>query len=240
MSFVFVSQSAASDLVGPDKHVNIVPVERLNTKLGKAATAFHAKVEKADKVALAALTKAGAKTAKQIERALSPIGYFYISTTAKPVPYSAAKEKANNTAYLRARAITVIVRKRPSTNPKHKLVCSIYNKFVVGAELYAEQMAFNKAVTAHKSQKEKTTNTIRKVNADKLVVIKQQFAGAKTKLMEALGGKIKENQIFEFDSPTGQPAIYLKFGTQVLVVRPSSVQQINKAKATAEKMGTKE
>jgi hypothetical protein len=235
MKFTFVSNSAASEIVGPDKHVNIGQVVKLNARLEKAAKAFQAKVTKQDAATLAILTKAGAKTEKQIAKALAPVGYFYIQGNAKPVAYSAARDKAKNTAYLRARSLPVYQRVRPTANPKHKLICAIYNKFVVGAELFKEQQALLSAVTKHKAQKEKTTTVIKQVNADNRAAATASFNEAATKLKAALSlGKVKDAQITEIQSVTGLPSIYLKFGAQVLVVRPATVAQLNKAKKTAE------
>ena len=241
MKIVFVSQSAAADLVGPDKHINIKALEALQTKLDKAASAFQAKVEKQDKASLAALTKAGAKTPKQIEKALSPVGYFYINAKAKPVPYSAAKAKAKDTTYLRQRAIRVMSRVRPSANQLHKLVLSVYSKMVVGAELYRQQQLVQKAITAHTTQSPKTTNVIKDVRATNLAAIKASFATAQGKLVASLApNKIKESQMFVADSAMGQPAMYLTFGKDVLVVRPSSPAMLRKAKAAAEKANQSE
>lgn len=241
MKFTFVSVSAASEIVGPDKHLNISAVTKLNAKLEKAAKVFASKFEKQDKATVAAVTKAGAKTPKQIEKALAPVGYIYIQANAKPVPYSASKEKANNTAYLRARSLPVYQRTRPTANPKHKLLCAVYNKFVVGAELYKEQQALLSAVTKHKTQKEKTGNVIKKVNADNRAATAASFTEAAGKLKEALAlGKVKDTQITEITSMTGLPSIYLKFGTQVLVVRPATIAQLNKAKKAATPATTEE
>lgn len=239
MKVTFVSLSAASEIVGPDKHLNIAQVTKLDAKLQKAAKAFAAKFAKQDKAAVDAVTKSGAKTPKQIEKALAPIGYFYVQANAKPVPYSASKDKAKNTAYLRARSLAVYQRIRPTTNVKHKLICSIYNKFVIGAELFKEQQALLSAVTKHKTQKEKTGTVIKQVNADNRAAATASFNEAAGKLKEALSlGKVKDTQITEIQSVTGLPSMYLKFGSQVLVVRPATVAQLNKAKKAAEAAAT--
>jgi len=236
MKIVFVSQSAAADLVGPDKHVNIKSIEALSAKIEKAAAAFRLKVEKQDKATMAALLKAGAKTPKQIEKALSPVGYFYINAKAKPVPYSAAKAKAKDTTYLRQRAIRVMSRVRPSANALHKLVLAVYSKAVVGAELYKQQQTVQKAITAHTAQSPKTSNVIKDVRATNLAAIKASFTAAQEKLVASFApNKIKESQMFVADSAMGQPAMYLTFGKDVLVVRPSSPAMLRKAKAAAEK-----
>lgn len=241
MKFTFVSVSAASEIVGPDKHLNISAVAKLDAKLARAAKAFQAKTAKGSAEHLALLTKAGAKTEKQIEKALAPIGYIYIQANAKPVPYSASREKANNTAYLRARSLPVYQRTRPTTNPKHKLICAIYNKYVVGPELFREQQQLLNAVTKHKTQKEKTGNVIKKVNADKRAATATSFNEAAGKLKEALSlGKVKDTQITEITSMTGLPSMYLKFGNQVLVVRPATIAQLNKAKQAATPATTEE
>ena len=231
------TSASASDLVGPDKHVNIKAIETLSAKIEKAAAAFRLKVEKQDKATMAALLKAGAKTPKQIEKALSPVGYFYINAKAKPVPYSAAKAKAKDTTYLRQRAIRVMSRVRPSANALHKLVLAVYSKAVVGAELYKQQQTVQKAITAHTAQSPKTSNVIKDVRATNLAAIKASFGAAQEKLVASFApNKIKESQMFVADSAMGQPAMYLTFGKDVLVVRPSSPAMLRKAKAAAQKM----
>lgn len=244
MEFVFVSKSAAagaaSAILSPDRHINVKAVSSLNTRLAKAAAAFAAKVSKQSPEAIKALTAAGFKTEKQIQKALSPIGYFYMPASAKPVPYSASKEKAKDTKYLRARAIAIYQRTRPSANQKHVLICSIYNKFVVGPELYKEQQALVKAVGSHKTQKEKTGDVIKKVNADNRAAVAADFGQGSDALKAALiAGGIKESQIVETMSPTGIPSVFLKFGKTVVAVRPATAAQLRKAQAANAESETK-
>ena len=61
--------------------------------IAAAAERFAKAHAKGDAVAAKQITKLGAKTAKQIEKALKPIGYYYIGKKAKVEAYSAAKAK---------------------------------------------------------------------------------------------------------------------------------------------------
>ena len=65
------SVSAAADFLDADKHLNLKKAQAAGTKIAAAAERFAKAHAKGDAVAAKQITKLGAKTAKQIEKAYS-------------------------------------------------------------------------------------------------------------------------------------------------------------------------
>lgn len=230
------SLSAAADFLDADKHLNIKKAQTAGTKIAAAAERFAKAHAKGDAVAVKQIAKLGAKTAKQIEKALKPIGYYYIGKKAKVEAYSAAKAKKGDATYLRKRAIRVMSRKNPSD--AYTLVAPIYNNAILNKEALAIQRDLIKAIEQHSKGTEKT-----KARASEITQATQSANTADFRksadlvigtLLSAPASKLKQANIFESTPMRGVPAVYINVpGAGVLVLRHATKAQLAAAKKAA-------
>ena len=232
MKLEFVSISAAADYTDADKHINLGKATTAGKKIEVAAKKFAAAQAKGDAVAAKVMTKLAAKTARQIEKALAPIAYYYVSKKTKPVPFSAAKQKAQDVTYLRKRAVRVMTRKRPSD--AYTLVFAAYNQAILGKEAAAIQRDLIKAVEMHGTNSVKTKETATKVSTQRQDEASKQFNANVAVLSEIIGTKVKPEQMFNYVPMRGVPATYITLPNKgVLVVRHADAAQLRAIKKKA-------
>lgn len=235
------SLSAAADFLDADKHLNLKKAQAAGTKIAAAAERFAKAHAKGDAVAAKQITKLGAKTAKQIEKALKPIGYYYIGKKAKVEAYSAAKAKKGDATYMRKRAIRVMSRKNPSD--AYTLVAPIYNNAILNKEALAIQRDLIKAIEQHSKGTEKT-----KARASEITQATQSANTADFRksadlvigtLLSAPASKLKQANIFESTPMRGVPAVYINVpGAGVLVLRHATKAQLAAAKKASANAST--
>lgn len=235
------SLSAAADFLDADKHLNLKKAQTAGTKIAVAAERFAKAHAKGDAVAAKQIAKLGAKTAKQIEKALKPIGYYYIGKKAKVEAYSAAKAKKGDATYLRKRAIRVMSRKNPSD--AYTLVAPIYNNAILNKEALAIQRDLIKAIEQHSKGTEKT-----KARASEITQATQSANTADFRksadlvigtLLSAPASKLKQANIFESTPMRGVPAVYINVpGAGVLVLRHATKAQLAAAKKASANAST--
>lgn len=235
------SLSAAADFLDADKHLNLKKAQAAGTKIAAAAERFAKAHAKGDAVAAKQIAKLGAKTAKQIEKALKPIGYYYIGKKAKVEAYSAAKAKKGDATYLRKRAIRVMSRKNPSD--AYTLVAPIYNNAILNKEALAIQRDLIKAIEQHSKGTEKT-----KARASEITQATQATNTADFRksadlvigtLLSAPASKLKQANIFESTPMRGVPAVYINVpGAGVLVLRHATKAQLAAAKKASANAST--
>ena len=232
MKLNFVSISAAADYTDADKHINLGKATTAGKKIESAAKKFAAAQAKGDAVASKVMVKLAAKTQRQIEKALAPIAYYYVSKKTKPVPFSAAKQKAQDVTYLRKRAVRVMTRKRPSD--AYTLVFAAYNPAILGKEAAAIQRDLIKAVETHGTNSVKTKETATKVSTQRQDEASKQFNANVAVLSEIIGTKIKPEQMFNYVPMRGVPATYITLPNKgVLVVRHADATQLRAIKKKA-------
>ena len=232
MKLNFVSISAASDYTDADKHINLGKATTAGKKIEAAAKKFAAAQAKGDAVASKVMVKLAAKTQRQIEKALAPIAYYYVSKKTKPVPFSAAKQKAQDVTYMRKRAVRVMTRKRPSD--AYTLVFAAYNPAILGKEAAAIQRDLIKAVEMHGGASVKTKETATKVSTQRQDEATKQFNANVAVLSEIIGTKIKPEQMFNYVPMRGVPATYFTLPNKgVLVVRHADAAQLRAIKKKA-------
>lgn len=232
MKLNFVSISAASDYTDADKHINLGKATTAGKKIEAAAKKFAAAQAKGDAVASKVMVKLAAKTQRQIEKALAPIAYYYVSKKTKPVPYSAAKQKAQDVTYMRKRAVRVMTRKRPSD--AYTLVFAAYNPAILGKEAAAIQRDLIKAVEMHGGASVKTKETATKVSMQRNDEASKIFNANVSVLTELLGTKVKPEQVYNYVPARGVPATYITLPNKgVVVVRHADVAQLRAIKKKA-------
>lgn len=232
MKLNFVSISAASDYTDADKHINLGKATTAGKKIEAAAKKFAAAQAKGDAVASKVMVKLAAKTQRQIEKALAPIAYYYVSKKTKPVPYSAAKQKAQDVTYMRKRAVRVMTRKRPSD--AYTLVFAAYNPAILGKEAAAIQRDLIKAVEMHGGASVKTKETATKVSMQRNDEASKIFNANVSVLTELLGTKVKPEQVYNYVPARGVPATYITLPNKgVVVVRHADAAQLRAIKKKA-------
>ena len=232
MKLEFVSISAAADYTDADKHINLGKATTAGKKIEAAAKKFAAAQAKGDAVAARVMTKLAAKTARQIEKAMAPIAYYYVSKKTKPVPFSAAKQKAQDVTYLRKRAVRVMTRKRPSD--AYTLVFAAYNQAILGKEAAAIQRDLIKAVEMHGGASVKTKETATKVSMQRNDEASKIFNANVSVLTELLGTKVKPEQVYNYVPARGVPATYITLPNKgVVVVRHADAAQLRGIKKKA-------
>lgn len=227
-----VSTSAATDYLDADKHVNLGKITTAGKKIEAAANKFKAAQAKGDAVAAKVIAKLGARTARQIEKVMAPISYYYVSKKTKPVPYSAAKQKAQDVTYLRKRAVRVMNRKR--TSDAYTLVFAEYNPAILTKEAAALQRDLIKAVGSHGTTSEKTKEVASRVTMQRNDDESKAFDANMGALLGLLGEKIKPTAVFNYTPTRGKPASYLTLPNKgVLVVRYADAAQLRAIKKKA-------
>lgn len=237
-----VSVSAAADFLDADKHLNLKKAEAAGKKIEAAAVRFAKAHAKGDAVADKQIAKIGAKTPKQIEKALKPIGYYYIGKKAKVETYSAAKAKKGDPTYLRKRAIRVMSRKNPTD--AYTLVAAIYNPMILGKEATAIQRDLIKAIETHAGGMEKTKGRASEITQATQAANTADFRKSAdlviNTLLGAAGSKIKAANVFESTPMRGVPAVYVTVpGAGVVVIRHSTKAQLAAAKKASAAAQTK-
>lgn len=230
-----VSISAAADFLDADKHLNLKKAEAAGKKLEAAAERFSKAHAKGDAVAAKVVARIGAKTPKQIEKALKPVGYYVVNkkARAKAENYSAVKSKKGDPAYLRKRAFRVMSRK--TATDAYALIAPIYDVRILGKEAAAIQRDLIKAIETHMGGLDKTkgrateiSQATQSANAADFRKSADIVVGA---ILSAPGTKIKQANVFESTPARGVPAVYLTVpGAGVLVIRHATKAQLSAAK----------
>lgn len=233
LTFKLKSESAVADFLDADKHLNLKKAEAAGKKLATAAERFAKAHAKGDAVAVRQIAKIGAKTPKQIEKAMKPMGLYYIRKNAKVENYSAVKAKKGDAAYLRKRAYRVMSRKNPTD--AYTLVAAVYDPRILGKEASAIQRDLIKAIETHMGGLVKTTDRAKEITAANTAASTADFRktadAVVANILGAAGSKIKPANVFESVPTRGVPAVYVSVpGAGVVVIRHATKAQLAAAK----------
>lgn len=233
-----VSVSAAADFLDADKHLNIKKAEAAGKKIVAAAERFAKAHAKGDAVADKVIARIGAKTPKQIEKAMKPVGYYVVNKKAhaKAENYSAVKAKKGDPAYLRKRAFRVMSRK--TATDAYATITPIYDVRILGKEAAAIQRDLIKAIETHMGGLDKTKGRATEISQANQAANTADFRKSADlvvgTLLGAAGSKIKQANIFESAPARGVPAVYINVpGAGVLVLRHATKTQLAAAKKAA-------
>lgn len=233
-----VSVSAAADFLDADKHLNIKKAEAAGKKIVAAAERFAKANAKGDAVAAKVIARIGAKTPKQIEKALKPVGYYVVNKKAhaKAENYSSVKAKKGDPAYLRKRAFRIMSRK--TATDAYALIAPIYDVRILGKEAAAIQRDLIKAIETHMGGLDKTkgraTEISQATTAANVADFRKSADVVVNTILNAAGSKIKPVNVYESTPARGMPAVYINVpGAGVLVLRHATKTQLAAAKKAA-------
>lgn len=157
----------------------------------------------------------------------APAFYYVASKKAKTTKMSAAKDKANDVKYLRARAVKVAERKKLSDAVVALL--PVFDKGVL-PQFDADIRAAVTEIKKHMAKAEVTRRRIEKVSAENRSQRQAAYAELVDEVQALFGDKIKPQNIVMGTSIAGQ-TMYVKLPSgKIMTVSISTPQNFNKAR----------
>lgn len=171
------------------------------------------------------------------ETPAKPAAVYVMSRKAKPLPYSAAKERAAEPKYTKQRAIKIATRVRmpkPEMMARIKLLFTEYTKDALTPQLFADQKAAVMAIKQHMKKAEgvlgRLAKTMTKIRADEGKVFEESIGILKS-LLEKAG--IKDANVAIGQSMFGKQMMIKLDADHVVSVGKSDVSRFRAAKRAA-------
>lgn len=164
------------------------------------------------------------------------LGAYYYPRKAKPIGYSAAKEKKPDVKYMSQRAVKLTFRKRLTTNPNVKLLLPILAPKLPGvtpalaAQIKLAHAAVKRHVTKSESVKTKATKIRGAVREADLKVFDSSVGMLKDLLSKA---GLNEANVVESQSMFGKVVLVKLGADNVISISKSDMTKFRAAKKTA-------
>lgn len=161
----------------------------------------------------------------------TPSSYYVAPKRAKPIKYSAAKEKAGDVKYLKQRSVKVAQRRK--LTDKVISILPVFEKGVL-PQLEKEIKAAEAAIKKHITKSETVKGKVDKISAKNREQRQADYAELVTEVQGLFGTAIKPANIVIGQSMMGQ-TLYVKLpSNKVMTVGLSNMEAFNKAKKSGQ------